>query len=305
MKKLYNYPAMLIICVLACISVVVGEVCILAKAMVLNPDYYLWVIDKKNVTDVLYNELDEAYEQLSVPTYIPKEVYMNSITREQLSATTRSVARSSMQYILGWTNDKPVIDYDFTQMENDITDYIETYSEANSIEKDDVYYETVENTIEVAREKLEPRLDVLLLKKISESRFTNQVRKYSPLVSAILSIAAVVTAVLLIFMVIINRRHIIDIIYWVGTILFVSGGLLLIPSLYLSLTNYFDGFILSDPTIYAAMTGALYGIVDRMVMVNIIMCCAGVVFIIFAQIAHSIRKSEIKRRREEMESIES
>lgn len=289
MKKLYHYPPMLILAILASIAVAAFELCAFAKYMVLNPDYYLWVIQDSKVEEAMYDEVDAYFENLAGPSQIPKEVFTKSLDKKRLGAAARSLTRNSISYIIGQTPEKPTVQYDFTQLENDITEYIETYSEANNYEKDDEYYALIDNTIKVSEEFITRHFDVMLMKRLANSGYVSTVRKVYSLISAVMLVAGVVAVTLIIFMIVIDRKHLFDMFYWIGTVAFCAGGLLLIPSFYLSYTNYFDGFFVEDESVYRAMTGVLYGITDRMTMVNMIVVGSGLVLIIFAQIIHVAR----------------
>jgi hypothetical protein len=285
---------MLTLAFFATIFAVLTEIVIFCITMVFNTDYYVWTISESGSDKALYNEIDEYFGQYSAPTGIPKEVYTNSLDEEKVSSTAKDLARSSLDYMFGKSLAKPEVYYDFTDFETDVTEYIEKYSEANNIEKDKEYYTFIDNTIDVAEKKVVSTFDVLMVKKLATSSSPSVLRKIVPELSLAMGICVVVLVGLIGLMFYIDRHHPFDMPYWIGTILFACGALFLIPSIYCRYTGYFDGLFMEDPSIYYAITGAIYGVLEKLILVNSILLGLGVVLMIFAQVIHIFRVREAK-----------
>lgn len=289
MKRLYHYGPMLTLAIFATIAAVIMQLLIFCDTMIFNTDYYVWTISKSGADTALYNELDEYFGQYSNPTSIPKEVYTKSLDQKKVSATAKKLVRSSLEYMFGRSLSKPVVDYDFTDFEVDVIDYVEKYSEANNIEKDQEYYSLIDNTLDNAEKKVVSSFDILMVKKLADSHYSSIFKKIVPEMGMAMGICLFLLLSLLGLMWYIDRHHPFDLPYWIGTILFCSSLLFLIPSLYLRFSGYFDGLFMEDPSIYYAITGAIYGVTDRLIIVNCILLALGLVFIIFAQIIHVFR----------------
>ncbi|MBP3797503.1 MAG: hypothetical protein J6I46_07000 [Ruminococcus sp.] len=295
MKKLYHYTPMLILTILASIALIATEMIAFGKNIVFNPDYYVWMITKSGADTALYNDITEYFTQLSAPTGIPEEVYNNSIDEHNVSVTAKQLTKTSLEYTFGKSNTKPEINYDYTQLEKDITEYIEKYSDANGIEKDSEYYSLIDQTIHTAEVKLEGSFDIMMAQKLANSSAPQSLRRIVPALDIAMIVCGVITIALIALMFYINRHHLFDMVYWIGTILFCGGGMLLIPTVFFKVTKYFDGFFLTDESLYRVATGSLYGLSDRIMMVNLVLCGFGVVLIIFAQIIHVARVRAARR----------
>lgn len=295
MKKLYHYTPMLILTILAAIAMIAAELTAFCINIVFNPDYYVWMITKSGADTALYEDITDYFKQLSTPTGIPEEVYNNSIDEHNISVAAKQLTKTSLEYAFGKSNTKPVINYDYTQLETDITEYIEKYSDANGIEKDSEYYSLIDQTIHTAEVKLEGSFDIILAQKLAESSAPQSLRRIVPALNMVLGICIVILVALIALMFYINRHHMFDMVYWIGTILFCGAGMLLVPTVYFKVTKYFDGFFLTDPSLYRAATGSLYGLSDRIMMLNLVLCGFGIVLIIFAQIIHVARVRTARR----------
>ncbi|SFD33969.1 hypothetical protein SAMN02910406_03702 [Ruminococcus albus] len=294
MKRLYHYRPMLVLAIFASLFAVLTEALIFCSTMVFNTDYYVWTISNSGADKALYHELDDYFNQYSSPTGIPKEVYTKSLNEEKVSATAKKLTRSSLEYMFGRSLAKPEVDYDYTDFENDVTEYVEKHAEANNIEMDKEYYAFIDNTIDVAEKKVNSSFDILMAKKLATSSSSSVLKRIVPELSLGIGICIVVLAVLLGLMFYIDRHHPFDMPYWFGTIFFACGALFLIPSLYCRLTGYFDGLFMEDQSIYYAITGAIYGVTNRLILVNGILFALGIVLMIFAQVIHIFRVREAK-----------
>lgn len=299
MKRLYHYRPMLALAIFASLFAVLTEALIFCHKMVFNTDYYVWTISSSGSDKALYDEIDEYLGQYSDPTGIPKEVYTKSLDEEKVSVTAKKLTRSSLDYMFGKSLSKPDVDYDFTEFENDIIEYVEKDADDRGIEKDKDYYASIDNTIDIAEKKINSTFDVLMAKKLALSSSTSVFRKIVPELSLGIGICVFVLAVLLGLMFYIDRHHPFDMPYWFGTLFFSCSGVFLIPSLFCRFTNYFDGLFMENKSVYYAITSAIYGVTDRLILVNGILFGMGIVLIIFAQVIHIFRVREAKSRSHE------
>lgn len=276
---------------LACLLMIIAELCIICKSTLMKPEFYMDNICKSKADEAICNELDAYFTQLQNPTDIPKEVFVKSMTPDKISSSSRQLAKASILYIIGRSASKPEVQYDFGALEGDITQYVESYSEENGIQKDDEYYKLIDNAVEAGETQIKSRLDVMLLKQLADSPAVNGIRKLAPnivigIVMSLICLAAVIFA-----MYIIDKEHPFDLLYWVGCTMFASAAVLLAPSLYLKMSNFFDGFFVENESIYRAMTGLLYGVTDKVITVNIVIGALGIIMMTATQIIHKIRLS--------------
>lgn len=289
MKKLHNYPSMLGFSALACILMIAAQLSMICRSTLLKPEFYMENIKQSKADEAVYNELDAFFTQLQSPTDIPKEVFTKSMTMDNVSGSTRQLAKSSILYITGKSASKPEVVYDFEELEGDITQYIESYSDENGIEKDDEYYKLINKTIETCETRIKAKLDVMMLKKFSETPAVNGIRKLAPCINIAIVMTVIFILAVILAMYITDKHHPFDLLYWVGCSIFASSMVMLVPSFYLKHTGFFDGFFVENESIYRAMTGMLYSITDKIYSVNLVLAAAGIVMMTATQIIYMIR----------------
>ena len=299
MKKLYHYRPMLTLAIFASLFAVLAEALIFCSTMVFNTRYYVWNISDSGADKALYNEINDYFDHFSDATFIPKEVYTKSFTEENVSLTAKKLARSSLEYMFGRSLAKPEVDYDFTKYENDVIEFVEKDAEERSIEKDKQYYADLENTITVSEKKVNSSFDIYMFKQLATGSNVSVLKRLVPELSTAIGIVFAAFIIMVGLMIYIDRHHPFDMPYWFGTIFFACGGVFLIPCLYLRFTGYFDGLFMEDQSIYYAITGAIYGVLDKLILVNSILVALGLVLIVFAQIIHIFRIRAAKSRSHE------
>lgn len=294
MKKLYHYPAMFVLTMLATISLMVFEVSAFFSLIVFKPDIYSEAVTKYKVADAIYEDLDTYFGRLAAPTGIPKEVYMNSIDKESISNSLDDLLKSSFKFVTSEMAAIPEVNYDFTQLEKDITDYIEEYSEENNIEKNDEYYDLIKKTIDKAETQITDRLDVIMLYKLSNSAIARSLHKYPKMINTIKLVSAILMAVFLLAMFFVNRHHLRDMTYWIGSAMFVSAVIFLIPVVYIKKHGFVESFFMKSEHIYRAVTGILNSLLNRIITTQVIMLIIGVLLIVATLVIHMLYKKYLR-----------
>ncbi|WP_295155875.1 hypothetical protein [uncultured Ruminococcus sp.] len=301
MKKLHHYTPMLLLTIAASVFMIVTELLVFCNYMVFNTDYYVWVITDSGADSALYNEIDTYFRRLSQPTGIPQEVYTKSLDKKKVSTASKRMTKMALDYTFGKSNAEPAPNYDYTQFETDVTEYIEKYSEANNIEKDAEYYSFIDNTIDVAEKKMDASFDIMMAGKLADSSVPKLTRKVVPTLNYVMGISILVLAGLFGLMYFVDRHHVCDLPYWLGTIMFSGSAVFLIPAVYCRATGYFDGFFMEEQSLYYAITGSIYNVTDRLIIANGILFALGIVLIIFAQVIHVYRIKDARERAHEDE----
>ena len=298
MKKLYHFAPMAVATLLMALMIAVFEALTYTSQVLLMPDIYIDVMAEYDVDDALYQGVDDYFAMYSRPTGIPKETFTDPLKQKELSSSSLRLVQDSIRYLAGRTDEKPEVKFDFTGLENSITDYVESYAEANNKEKDADYEKLIKNTIRIAEEQVRNRIDVMLMKKLCSSGFAQAIRKLAKYLVPAMIASGCVIILLIAVMVFIDRHHIADLPYWFGTAMFSSSLLFLIPCLILKHGRKFDGFFISDAGVYRTVTGLLYTITGDLITINGILLTVGVMLILFAQLIHLLRKKKAIKENE-------
>ena len=140
---------------------------------------------------------------------------------------------------------------------------------------------------------IESDLDVMLLSHINKPNGIST--KLKDLLARKIRIALIATAVIFIgVMAAVNRKHICGLLYWVGTSLFCSSMLILVPCAILKGTKYYDGLAIHNDTVYNALTRSMYGLTDSLIKLSTVTLIVAV--LLMALFALIINLTKFKKK---------
>jgi len=296
MKKLYHFTPMVLFSILLVILVILFESAFYITKVMFNSDIYADAMNEKEVAQAMYDEINTNFGYYIGPTGIPQEVFSSAYTKDELYTSSFKLLTDSLSYMTDKNQPKPVITYDFSKLEKSITDYIEKDADERGIEKDKEYKAMIAATVKMAKEQISSRLDVMMLHKLSTTKIGQTMHNHSELFSlAVWGLLAAVIIVVII-MVYIDRHHPRDLMYWAGTVLMASSGVILVPAVFLKATDYFESFFIKSEYIYRTVTGLFEIVLNDIIFFEIIMLTLGVLLIISAQIVHTLYIRSLKKK---------
>ena len=296
MKKLYHYTPLVILSVFTAIFICLAQAAAFAENVLLDPKIYKDAMDQREVSKAMYEELVKYFDSLSAATGIPVNVFTDPIKEEDLYAASFKMLDDSIKYISDSQAPKPSNSYDFTALEKSITDYIEKDAEERSIEKDKEYQELLDNTIKMAKVQVSSRLDTMMLFSFSDSSVAKTLHNHSGLITVAFWGFVGLAVLMIVIMVIIDRHHPRDLIYWAGLLMAVSAAVFLIPCVYLYKTEYFSSFFITNTYIHKTVTGMLELSLKKIILVQNIVLVIGLVLLVAAQVVHVLYKNYCKKQ---------
>lgn len=307
MKRLYHYPAMILLTIFAVIMLLVFELSMFVKFVLFKPDIYSQTIGMESIGKVVYNDLTEYFTRFSAPTGIPAEVFNDHLSESVLLDKSFSMIESSIEYLSNPNAPEPVFDYDFTSIDKSVTDYIRNHSAAIDTENSEEVQQAVSdvdindedlinNTIAVVHEQIQGRLDVLMLYKLSKTGVGAKVHKYSGILPYLLIGSGVLLAAAVLLMLLVDRRHPRDLPYWFGNLLLCSSVVVLIPCVYLQRTNYFDSFFVRNEPIYKSVTGLCSQVLTYISDFQFVAFLMGLALIMITIIIHMIYVKYVRKK---------
>ena len=88
------------------------------------------------------------------------------------------------------------------------------------------------------------------------------------------------TALMILFLIFINRKEKKTVLYWSGISAAIAGAIGMVPSIYLLSTDYFNAFSIKQPQIFAAYTSAMFKLTEAFMAASIAVCAAGITMIV-------------------------
>ena len=144
---------------------------------------------------------------------------------------------------------------------------------------------------------IESDLDVMLLSHINKPNGISTKLKDLLVLARKIRIALIATAVILVgVMAAVNRKHIGGLLYWVGTSLFCSSMLILVPCAILKGTKYYDGLAIHNDTVYNALTRSMYGLTDSLIKLSTVTLVVAVLFMALFALIINLTKFKKKEK---------
>ncbi|MBR6046129.1 MAG: hypothetical protein IKP47_10895 [Ruminococcus sp.] len=296
MKKLYHYLPLVILSVFVSLFIMLAEASAFTKNVLLDPDVYKDAMDQKSVSTAIYDELTEYFKSLSSATGIPPEVFTDPLSEEELYSASYRLLKDSLDYLNNDSAPKPKSTLDLSGLEKSIVDYIENDAAERQIKMDKEYKELRDNTVKIAKEQVESRLDTMMLYTLSKTDIGTTIHKHSGMLTVAFWVLIGLAIALMAVMVIIDRHHPRDFPYWLGLIMVVTSAGFFVPALILQKTNYFSSFFIMNEYIHRSVTGLFEVALDNIITVQLIILIAGAVLIISAQVIHTLYIRHLKKQ---------
>lgn len=290
MNSLKKYiPCLLLSLILVFASLGTSAVIIAGKYA--NTDKLVELTEENEIVPMIKSQLENYFSDKYNSTGIPAEVYMSAITDEYLLSVVNGTINEAFDYM---ENEKPA---EFTvksntQLEENITDFFSDYAESIGYEKDDNYNKKVDSAISSAYNAIGEQCDIYKLKTIYNKGLLIKAKPIYQNLNLIKYACLGVTVLLVVIIVLINIKSISAALYWTGISSLISGAIGIIPCIYLNETNYFDAFVIKQPQIFTAFTGAMYSAVDSFMMNQIILAAVGALLIIVYAVVNRLKKKE-------------
>lgn len=277
MKSIVSYIFSFIFSVLLIFSFIASIAVTVANNFA-NPDKLYQITKEKNISHVVYTELEKYYSERYNTTGIPADIYMNAIDEEYIDNVIYSKINdcffnsqeSEKQEVFRLKND--ALD---TALSNFYSDYADSVNAPKDAKYDEKLSTEKANTYEV-------------IMKYCDVFKTDAMYKHGVLVKLTALYETLPTLTLLIYgtmalfvliVVLVNIKSISSALYWTGISALVSGIICTLPCLYLKFTNYFGAFTIKEPQIYTSYTSLMYGVIGNCLEISLILILVSIIFI--------------------------
>ncbi|MDE5584365.1 MAG: hypothetical protein K2J08_11765 [Ruminococcus sp.] len=298
MKKFRFYLPSLILSVILVFLIIGSALAVVVKVNV-TAEKSISLSDRNGINNIIYQELEKYFSDQSNTTGIPSDVYMSAIDEEYIKNVTDMYTnalfaslKAYRKYFKDNSKEFHNIRVDISDiavtaevpenksLENNITNFFNDYADSINYEKDEAFNKKIQDTIDNSYKIIASHCDAY---KYSTLQKHGVLAKISRVYSRIGIIAVAVTSVAVFFMLLlllINRKNISVCLYWWGISSAVAGLFGTVPSVYLTSTGFFDSFIIKQPQVFKAFTGAMYGLTRAFMAVNIAVLLVGICLVI-------------------------
>ena len=252
------------------------EATMLAGRVGLNPRTYGYITEQQQLDAKGYETLTSYFRTRSNSTGIPETEFLDAYTQEFLRADILANSRSAIRYLTGEQESfTPEITSD--ALKSSVRTFLETYADENGYEKDDVFETKVQSVIAEAEAKILSVADPFKFCTIQQNGWLTAIRRYVGYLNPAAAVCIALSAVTLALLVLCNRKQEEHLCYWIGLAALTAGLLIAAPFAYLTATDYFSGFAVKDPQIFAAVVGLLQLMTSRGLTMAVITGLVGLI----------------------------
>lgn len=247
-----------------------------------SPDFAEKQLSLNGSYENIYEALNKKYDEISVQTSVPADVYKECITKNWVFDAVSEQVRFTYRLL---DDENAVKETDYSLFDEKITAYFEKYAAENHVSKDDVYNQRLASTIENAKAVTDSVIDVFHIEAVKKTSLWPAALKYRPLLEKALYAALAADLVLIVLLVILKNP-----VYWTGASLFASGALVTVPCAYVLASGMIMKFTIKEYTVFTLITGTMKSVVTTALTAGLIMLVAGLV-ITAVSVAFSRRKT--------------
>lgn len=236
-----------------------------------SPDYLIAQVDKTNTYENAFNSIIKKFDDNYNATSIPVEVIKQTVTPEW----TRNAIDGKIRAAFGQIDDETVQgSNDYSAISDVITKYFEEYAHEKHAIKDEVYKNKLAESIEYTTKTVSSSIDVYRLDTMMEAGIWSKVGRVRSAIPYIMNGCIGLTIVLTILLILLKRP-----VYWLGTTLFASGLIMVLPATYVKMSDLIMRFSLKEYTTFTLVTGTMNDMVQTVLIAGICMTVAGCVFV--------------------------
>ncbi len=289
--KLKHYIPSVILTVLLVFALVGTTGVLLVQHVLLNADTFATVTEEQALADKAYASLESYFKARENSTGIPKEVFLDAIDKEALQEGIAGSTKQAFDYLHG-RSDSFALTMDFTEMEASVRAFFEDYADTNGYAKDEIYEQKIADVTAGAEDKILFTVDTFKFSVMYQNGWLQKAKPYMKYLSPAAVGCVVVTLLLLLMLVLLHRKQGAHLCYWAGLAALIAGLLLLAPCVYVTATDYFSGFVIKDPQIFAAVLGCLDLFTHRAMTAAVVMTVLGVVLLVLFGVLLHLQKPE-------------
>lgn len=293
MKKAFQYIACVIFSLLLAFSLMATGALIAVDRIALNEEACVALIDAQALPEKARQSLEKHFDEQQNTTGVPATLFTESIAVDKLRVLMEDTIRNGFAYLNGET-ETIGISADFYALEADLRLFYSSYADMYGYAKDEAYEAAVEEAIQISEESICTSVDIFRFKSLADAGMMQKVRAVMPWISRGVLCCAVLDVVLLLILVLLNRKNLRRTWYWLACALCSAGVILYVPTAWLKSAEWFDRFTVKAPQTFAAVTAHLYHTTDAVKTYAVVCIVTAAVLWVICAVCGMMRKRKLR-----------
>lgn len=291
MKSIGSYIGSFILSVLLVFSLT-ASLGVTVVSVFANPDNIVSLMEKKNISNIVYSELEKYFISSQNDTGIPAEVYMNAIDDELIDYVMYMEINDGFSCLKNGTQSDNSFVMKINSVDKALSDFYSDYADSIGYEKDAKYDEKLSESQINARKVIADYCDIFKFNAMINHGIMKKLSPYYNMLPTVQLAVYGATALLILLMILANIKSTSVSLYWVGICSLISGIICAVPCIYLKATDYFSSFTIKQPQIYTAYTSVMKSATDTFLTYSVILASISIVLIAVYALTAKFRKSK-------------
>lgn len=257
MKKINHYFPNLILSVIFVFSFIGLSLTTEAKDKLLSSSFYISSAEKHDIYLRVTNHADDYFTKSYAVSGIPAEVYMDGLDDKTIKDAIDGKIENFFDYVSGKSSKIEETEIDFSVLEKNLTDYFSEFAEENNVEVNEDFTKQLDKTIETAESEIDSFTNIYMMDYMEKAGIPQTLRKVYPIIAAAPFVFMGVLLVGLVILILLNRKNLRFVFYWISTSGICASVIILIPCIILKYSDYFSRLVMRNDYIYYAVTGLL------------------------------------------------
>ena len=257
MKKINHYFPNVILSVIFVFSFIGLSLTTEAKDKLLSSSFYISSAEKHDIYLRVTNHADDYFTKSYAVSGIPAEVYMDGLDDKTIKDAVDGKIENFFDYVSGKSSKLEETEIDFSVLEKNLTDYFSEFAEENNVEVNEDFTKQLDKTIETAESEIDSFTNIYMMDYMEKAGIPQTLRKVYPIIAAAPFVFMGVLLVGLVILILLNRKNLRFVFYWISTSGICASVIILIPCIILKYSDYFSRLVMRNDYIYYAVTGLL------------------------------------------------
>ncbi len=257
MKKINHYFPNVILSVIFVFSFIGLSLTTEAKDKLLSSSFYISSAEKHDIYLRVTNHADDYFTKSYAVSGIPAEVYMDGLDDKTIKDAVDGKIENFFDYVSGKSSKIEETEIDFSVLEKNLTDYFSEFAEENNVEVNEDFTKQLDKTIETAESEIDSFTNIYMMDYMEKAGIPQTLRKVYPIIAAAPFVFMGVLLVGLVILILLNRKNLRFVFYWISTSGICASVIILIPCIILKYSDYFSRIVMRNDYIYYAVTGLL------------------------------------------------
>ena len=246
MKKINHYFPNLILSVIFVFSFIGLSLTTEAKDKLLSSSFYISSAEKHDIYLRVTNHADDYFTKSYAVSGIPAEVYMDGLDDKTIKDAVDGKIENFFDYVSGKSSKIEETEIDFSVL-----------AEENNVEVNEDFTKQLDKTIETAESEIDSFTNIYMMDYMEKAGIPQTLRKVYPIIAAAPFVFMGVLLVGLVILILLNRKNLRFVFYWISTSGICASVIILIPCIILKYSDYFSRLVMRNDYIYYAVTGLL------------------------------------------------